>query len=87
MDEITQVGNECLWMKDYSDALWKYRHALLLCHVHKLPIQKIAILESNCSEACLRLGFYDEAYKHAKLSIEVDTDHDNAHKVIVNYCS
>ena len=78
----------------YYDAIWKYHHALGLCHQWGL-IKEMAVLHGNTAQACLKMGdgfnpmdsppqmaiWYMEGYKHACGSIQLDPGSDIVYKV------
>ena len=49
-------GNESFRRGDNFDALWKYEHALLLCHSYPSLKADTAALHSNIAAVCLKLG-------------------------------
>ena len=49
-------GNESFRRGDNYDALWKYEHALLLCHSYPSLKADTAALHSNIAAVCLKLG-------------------------------
>lgn len=72
VDEIREAGNNSLRRGNNYDAVWKYNHALVLCRDHHLPLPKVAIINSNCAQACLNLKYYPQAYSHADDAIKCD---------------
>ena len=86
MDEIKEAGNESLRRGDNYDALWKYNHALVLCRNHNLPLPKVAVVSSNCSQACINLKYYMDAFSHADHAIRTDPLSNIVHKVHVHVC-
>lgn len=56
---MKERGNESFKRRDYFDALWKYQHSLTLLASDLLyvdPIETMAIVHSNISACCLKLG-------------------------------
>lgn len=84
VDEIKVAGNNSLRHGDNYDAIWKYNHALVLCRDHHLPLPKVAIIHSNCAQACLNLKYYLQAHSHADSAIKCDPD---PHSVILEKVS
>ena len=54
--EMKVRGNESFRRGDAFDALWKYEHALLLCHSYPSLKADTAALHSNIAAVCLKLG-------------------------------
>lgn len=54
--EMKTSGNESFRRGDNYDALWKYEHALLLCHSYPALKADTAALHSNIAAVCLKLG-------------------------------
>lgn len=54
--EMKRQGNESFRRGDNYDALWKYEHALLLCHSYPSLRADTAALHSNVAAVCLKLG-------------------------------
>ena len=55
---MKERGNERFKSGDYFDALWKYQHSLTLASNLKYtdPNETMAIVHSNISACCLKLG-------------------------------
>ena len=60
-EEMKRRGNQSFKSGDYFDALWKYEHAnALLDSFEFLKVEEeMAILHSNISASCMRLGDQD----------------------------
>ena len=54
--KIRKCGNESFRNGDNYDALWKYEHALLICHGHSTLKMDIAALHSNIAAVCLKMA-------------------------------
>ena len=94
-DQIKSAGNDRLKQEDYYDAIWKYSHALQLCLERPGLSKEAAVIQGNCSLACLKLGdslrpllpppqlnfWYAAAYGHANGSIFLDPGSDIVYKV------
>ncbi|CAI8033054.1 hypothetical protein GBAR_LOCUS18641 [Geodia barretti] len=81
VDQIKEAGNNSMKTGNHYDALWKYNHALVLCRDHKLSGRRVSVISSNCSQACLHLTYYLDAFSHASDAINNDPSSPILYKV------
>lgn len=53
---MKRLGNEAFGKGDNYDALWKYEHALLLCHSYPSLKADTPTLHCDIAAVCLKLG-------------------------------
>ena len=83
--KIKEEGNQCFKNGSYGDALGKYFDALKLCREHSLKTEG-ARIRSNCAQACMKMGMYDDAYSHCNECIQLDPTFDKV-KMCLLSCS
>ena len=54
--KIRKCGNESFRNGNNYDALWKYEHALLICHGYSTLKMDTAALHSNIAAVCLKMA-------------------------------
>ena len=69
--KLSSQGNTLFAGGNYEQALDKYHQALKYCHEQSMK-KEISTLQANCSQACLMLHKYIEAYTHCCECIKLD---------------